>query len=144
MGTEENKAVVRDYIDELFNKGNFSLIDELLASNYLEHVAGTQEIHGLEAMEQAVTTYRSAFPDITVAIEDQIAEGDRVASRWTLRGTHQGELAGIPPTGKQVTMTGMEMNRVVNGKVVETWSEFDALGMMQQLGVVPAPEQAGV
>ena len=85
--------------------------------------------------------YRSAFPDMQLTIEDQIAEGDKVVTRWTARGTHQGELMGIPPTGKQATVTGITVGRVANGKFVESWSNFDALGMMQQLGVVPVPGQ---
>ncbi len=143
MGTEENKAMVRRAVEEVFNKGNFAILDELFASDYVDHVAGAQEVRGPEGMKQFATTYRTAFPDLDITIEDQIAEGDKVVTRWTGRGTHQGELEGIPPTGKQATVTGIAIDRIVNGKVVETWDQFDTLGMMQQLGVVPAPERAG-
>ena len=84
--------------------------------------------------------FLSAFPDTQMTVEDELADGDKVATRWTATGTHTGELMGIPPTGKQVTVTGMDINRLVGGKIVEHWGEFDQMGMMQQLGVVPAPE----
>jgi steroid delta-isomerase-like uncharacterized protein len=142
MGTEENKAVARRSIEGIWNKGDLAVVDELLASGYVHHVAGAETVRSSEGMGQFVTGFRSAFPDLKFTIDDQIAEGDKVVTRWTGRGTHQGELQGIPPTGKQVTMTGMTVERIVNGKVVEGWAEFDALGMMQQLGVIPAPEQA--
>jgi steroid delta-isomerase-like uncharacterized protein len=86
-----------------------------------------------------VTMYRSAFPDMRVTIEDLVAEGDKVAARWSVTGTHRGELMGIPATGKRVTVTGIEINRFAGGKLVEHWESFDQLSMMQQLGVVPAP-----
>jgi len=94
-------------------------------------------------MKQFVSMYLTAYPDTHFTIEDQIAEGDTVVTRWTARGTHKGPLMGIPPTGKQVTVTGISIGRVVNGKTVEGWSNYDTLGMMQQLGVVPAPGQPG-
>ena len=86
--------------------------------------------------------YRSAFPDIQFTIEDLIAEGDKIVTRYTARGTHRGDLQGIPPTGRQVTVTGIIISRFANGKFVEGWLDFDALGMLQQLGVIPAPGQA--
>ena len=86
--------------------------------------------------------FRSAFPDFHVTIEDQIAEGDRVATRWTMRGTHEGEFRGISPTGKQITVTGIGIFRFSDGKVVESWDNFDQLGMMRQLGVIPSPEES--
>lgn len=97
---------------------------------------------GREGFKQFVLMYRSAFPDMHITIEDQIAEGDKVVSRWTARGTHQGELMGIPPTGKQATVTGINIERFANGKFVEEWSNFDALGLLQQLGVVTTLGQA--
>jgi steroid delta-isomerase-like uncharacterized protein len=82
--------------------------------------------------------YRSAFPEVHIEIEDQIAEGDKVASRWVARGTHEGDLMGLPPSGKQVTVVGMTIDRVAEGKVAETWDSYDALGMMQQIGAIPS------
>lgn len=144
MGTAENKAISRRGVEEIWNKGNLAVVDELIASEFVNHVAGAEEVRGPEGMRQFATAYRSAFPDLNLTIEDQIAEEDKVVTRWTGRGTHRGELQGIPPTGKQATVTGMTLERIVNGKVVEAWDQFDTLGMLQQLGVIPAPEQASV
>ena len=96
-------------------------------------------MHGPEGIKEFITGYLAGFPDGRITIDGQLAEGDMVATRWTGRGTHQGELMGIPPTGKQVTVSGITISRVKNGKVVEEWSNWDTLGMLQQLGVVPAP-----
>jgi predicted ester cyclase len=102
--------------------------------------SGNRELHRNRSQRRLLP----AFPDLNITIEDQIAEGDKVVTRWVGRGTQQGELQGIPPTGKQATTSGIAIDRIVSGKLVETWDQFDALGMMQQLGVVPTPEQVGV
>jgi len=141
MSTEDNKALDRRGFEEVWNKGNLAVVDELNDANVVTHNPPGPPLRGTEAFKQFVLMYRSAFPDVQLTIEDQIAEGDKVVTRWTARGTHQGELMGIPPTGKQATVTGITVGRVANGKFVESWSNFDALGMMQQLGVVPAPGQ---
>jgi steroid delta-isomerase-like uncharacterized protein len=141
---EENKTVIRRFLKEIFEGGNLELADELFAPDYALHdPVVPQEVRGPEGIKQYVSMYRSAFPDTRFTVEDQISEGDRVVTRWTGQGTHQGELMGIPPTGAQVTVTGIEFDRVSEGKMQETWVSYDALGMMQQLGVVPPPEQAG-
>jgi steroid delta-isomerase-like uncharacterized protein len=135
---EENKAVVRRFLEEVFSKGNLELVDDLFAPNYVLHDPAVQgEVRGPEGIKQYVDMYRSAYPDTRFTIEDQIAEGDKVVTRWTGRGTHQGELMGIPPTGQEVTVTGIEFDRVSGGKLEETRVNYDALGMMQQLGVIP-------
>ena len=85
--------------------------------------------------------YRSAFPDVHMQIEDQIAEGDRVATRWVASGTHEGDLMGINPTGNRVTVAGMTIDRIADGQIAETWDNYDALGMMQQVGAIPSPEE---
>ncbi len=141
MSTEDNKALDRRGFEEVWNKGNLAVVDELNDANVVTHNPPGPPLRGTEAFKQFVLMYRRAFPDMQLTIEDQIAEGDKVVTRWTARGTHQGELMGIPPTGKQATVTGITVGRVVNGKFVESWSNFDALGLMQQLGVVPAPGQ---
>ena len=141
MSTEENKALERRGIEEGWNKGNLTVIDELIAANVVTHRPPAPPLQGTEAFKQFVLMYRSAFPDLHYTIEDQIAEGDKVVTRWTARGTHKGELMGIPPTGKQGTVTGISVSRWANGKVVEIWINADDLGMLQQLGVVPAPGQ---
>jgi steroid delta-isomerase-like uncharacterized protein len=140
MSVEENKAIFRRIVEEGFNKGNLAIVDELVATNHVNH---TDNVHGPEEYKQFITMYRTAFPDLHMTIEDQIAEGDKVVNRWTSRGTHKGDLMGIPPTGKQTTVTGMYVARIIGGKIMEEWGNFDALGMMQQIGVVPPPGQAG-
>jgi steroid delta-isomerase-like uncharacterized protein len=143
MSTTENKAVVRRYIEEAFNKNNPSLVDELCSPNYRHHDPGTPTAQsGPAALKQVISIYHSAFPDVRVTIEEQIAEGDQVVTRWTAQGTHRGELMGIAPTGRQVKVSGMQMDRITGGKFAESWVNWDTLGMMQQLGVVSAPGQA--
>ena len=142
MGTHENKATVRSFIEETFNKGNLSAVDELIAEDYVNHT-GAIEVRGRDGMKACVTTLRTAFPEYHCAIEDQIAEGDEVVTRWTVRGTQDGELMGIPPTGKHVSLPGIVIDRLANGRLVETWHQADVLGMLQQLGVVPTPGQRG-
>lgn len=136
MSTEDNKALVRRVFEEVLNQGNLALIDELYSPDYVEHTP-SGPVHGTEAYKQYLMTYRTAFPDAHYTIEDQIAEGDKVMTRWSGRGTHQGPLMGIPPTGKQSTVTGMSIGRSEGGKIVEVWTEFDLLGVLQQLGVIP-------
>ncbi len=140
--SEQNKALVRRVIEEVYNQGNLAAADELAASDLVIHLP-SQAIHGREGAKQYVATLRSGFPDIHFTIEEQLAEGDRVMTRWTAHGTHLGEFQGIPPTGKRVRVTGTEVDRIANGKTVECWSNVDELGMMQQLGVVPTPQPAG-
>ena len=130
----ENKAVVRRFIEQAFNAGDVAVINELVARDYVLHVA--PEVRGPEGMQHFVTMYRTAFPDYACTVDDQIAEGDKVVTRWTVRGTHQGELMGIPPTGKQVTLPGVVIDRIANGQLVESWLQADALGMLQQLGAI--------
>ena len=143
MSVEENKAVVRRFLDEVFGGGDLELVDELFAPDYVLHdPAVPQEVSGHEGIKQYVSMYRGAYPDTHFTVEDQVAEGDLVVTRWTGQGTHRGELMGVPPTEEQVTVTGIEFDRVVGGKIEETWVNYDALGMMRQLGVVPSPEQA--
>jgi steroid delta-isomerase-like uncharacterized protein len=137
----EHKAVVRRFIGQVFNAGDLAVIDELVARDYVLHAA--PEVRGPEGMQHFVTMYRTAFPDYACTVDDQIAEGDKVVTRWTARGTQQGELMGIPPTGKQVTLPGVVIDRIAaNGQLVETWLQADVLGMLQQLGVVQAPAGA--
>lgn len=112
-------------------------MDEICTSDHQFHNPPTT-LHGREEFKQLLSLYITAFPDARFTVEDEIAEGDKVTSRYTFRGTHQGELMGIPPTGKQVTVTGMIINRIVNGQSAEGWLNFDAVGMLQQLGALPA------
>lgn len=137
----KNKAVVRRFISQAFNAGDTAIIDELIATDYVLH--GAPKVRGPEGMKHFVTMYRSAFPDYACSVDDQIAEDDKVVTRWTMRGTHQGELMGIPPTGKQVTLPGVVVDRLaINGQLVESWLQADVLGLLQQLDVTQAPAGA--
>ena len=142
MSAEQNKALIRRFVDEVFNRGRSEAIDELVAPDAVDHAALPGMPPGREGIKLRAAMIRSAFPDFHIIVEDQVAEGDRVAGRYTMRGTHQGELMGIPPTGKPVSISAMDVIRVGDGRLVEHWGQIDMLGMMQQLGVVPAPDQA--
>jgi steroid delta-isomerase-like uncharacterized protein len=140
--SEENKALIQRFVEEAFNKGNLDVADEVYASTFIAHDPTIPEGQGSpEQVKQFVNMYLSAFPDGHTTVEDVISDGEKVAYRWTFRGTHQGELMGISPTGRQMTITGITINRVSGGKVEEQWNNFDQLGMLQQLGVAPAPGQ---
>ncbi|HLE90092.1 MAG TPA: ester cyclase [Anaerolineales bacterium] len=145
MLTETNKTVSRRFFEEVFSKGKLAVADEIIAKDHANSGPGTLPglTPGPEGSKQFVTVYRNAFPDVHFTIDEQIAEGDKVVTRWTAHGTHQGELAGIPATGKSSTVTGIVVDRLVNGKIAESWGIFDQFGMMQQLGVIPMPEIAG-
>lgn len=140
--SEANRALYRRWFEEVVSGGNLELADQLLAPGYVLHFPGFPGPVDSEGHKQLVIMFRNAFPDWRETVDDVIAEEDRVVIRVTGRGTHQGEFQGIPPTGRQVTATGVGIGRIENGRIAETWAEYDALGMMQQLGVVPAPEQA--
>jgi steroid delta-isomerase-like uncharacterized protein len=130
--------IERLLIEEVWNQGNFEVVDEVVASDYIGHSSEPAfETYGPAGYKQYYASLREAFPDLTVTVEDQIAEGDKVVTRWTARGTHQGIFQGIAPTGKQGTITGITIDRVANGKVVECWTNADDLGLMRLLGVVP-------
>ena len=133
--SEENKALIRRFYEEVWNDKNLEAIDELVATDSVDHDLPP----GREGAKAFISMYLSAFPDTKMTIEDLLAEGDKVVTRWSATGTHTGELMGIPATGKQVTVTGLDINRYSGGKSVEHWGEFDQMGMMQQLGVVPGP-----
>jgi len=141
MSIEENKALSRRVIEEIFNKQNLALADELIDTNFVDHGIAGMGFKGPEGFKQFVTTFISGFPDIRLTIDDMVAEGDKVAMRLTARGTHKGDLMGIAPTGKQVTMSGILIQRIAGNKMAEGWLVNDNLGMMQQLGVVPRMEQ---
>lgn len=141
MSASENGAVVRRFIDEVFNAGNFSAADEILARDYVHHDPATAELgSGREGLEQMVTFYRQAFPDFSVRLDDQITTEDKVVERWTGQGTHKGALMGIPATGKKITASGISIHRLTGGKIAETWTIFDTAGMLRQLGVVPGQQ----
>ena len=144
MSTEENKAILRRGYEEIHNKGNLAAIDELIASDYVEYSPAAPGLPlGLEGVKQTFTMFRTAFPDFHVTVEDMVAEGDKVVARLTMSGTHKGEFMGTSPTGKQITVAVIDIMRFADGKAVEHWNIVDNLSIMQQLGVVPPPGQAG-
>jgi steroid delta-isomerase-like uncharacterized protein len=134
----ENKAVARRWVEDLFNAGNLEVADEIIAPDHVHHDPTLPDISpGPEGQKQVVNLYRGAFTNAHISVEDHLAEGDRVVTRWTSSGTHQSELMGVAPTGNQVRITGITINRVSAGKIVESWTNYDALGMMQQIGAIP-------
>ena len=141
MSTEHNKALVRRVNEEGLNQHNPALVDELCAPDIIYHNASTT-MQGREPYKQYLSMLLAGGPDLHITIEDQIAEGDKVVTRYTTRGTHQGSFMGIPPTGKHITVTGIVITRFANCKEVEEWANADWLGLLQQLGVVPTAGQA--
>ena len=137
MTPEENKALVRREYELGVNPKNFGVRDEVLADNFVAHFPGHEPIHGIEAFRQFTSAFFTAFPDLQTTIEDLMAEGDKVAVRQTWRGTHSASFQGIPPTGKRITFTSIEIYRVAGGKLAEEWVELDVFGLLQQLGAFP-------
>lgn len=138
MTTSEIKSLVERATQEVWNSGNLDVLDDVYADDQVRHDPSQPEpIRGLEALKQYIGGFLAAFPDGHITVEDIIVDGDKFANRWTFRGTHEGEFAGIPPTGKQVEFTGTSFGRVANGKIVEVWDQADVLGLLEQLGVVP-------
>jgi predicted ester cyclase len=138
MSAEENKAIVRRY-REIHNSNNLAALDQIVDANIISHNGVPGLPAGLEGGKMAHMMFASAFPDSKVTTEDLVAEGDKVVERFTFRGTNTGSFMGAPPTGKHVTASGMSVFRIANGKIVEHWGENDALGTMQQLGMIPTP-----
>ncbi len=143
MSGEQLKAIARREIEEVFNAGDLDVVDELYAAEYVGHDPALPEpVRGPAGVKEQVSGYRAAFPDLRLTAETMLAEGDRVVIRWTAVGTHEGELFGVAPTGRQATVTGISLTRIVGGRIVEDWTSWDALGLMQQLGALPAPATA--
>lgn len=135
----DTKAIARRLIEEAFNSGNLAVVDELVAPEFVNYDAALPEpTRGVEAAKSSIGGYRDAFPDLRMTVEQQIAEGEYVTTRWTGRGTHQGDLFGMSATGKEATVTGITIDRIVDGRIVESRTNWDTLGLMQQLGVIPA------
>ena len=134
---KDNLEKSRGIFEEVWNQKRVEKIDELVATDYIHHDVLSPDRKGIDAYKQFVHHYRNAFPDIHFKIEDEIADGDTVVIRWTVTGTHNGDLPGLPRTGKAISVTGITIARLSDGKFVEAWNNWDALGMMQQLGAVP-------
>jgi len=133
MSTEKNKAIIRR-VTEAWNEGNLAIFDELFATDCI-----LGDRRGVEASKQVFIHWRNAFPDSCQKIEDMVAEGDKVWVRGTFTGTHKGEIFGVPPTGKQVTVKGFRTYRLADGKIVEHWGLLDTLSLRQQMGAIPSP-----
>jgi len=142
MSTEENKAIVRRFFEEGPSKGDISAADDLLSPDFAMHVP-LPASPGVEGINEVITACRAAFEHLNVTVEDMIAEGNTVAARFTARGVHKGNFMDLPATGKPITMTGIEIFRIKDGKIVELWGEANLLGLMQQLGIVPEPGNEG-
>ena len=137
--TEERKALIRRFYEEVWNRGNLDYLDQVIPPDHIFRIPGFMPgPFGRKEFRQLVATYRTAFPDVHFTIDDQIAEGDRVVHRWTAQGTHLCELTGIPPTGKRMTVTGIGIGRFEGGRLVEGWDEWDAVGLLRQIGVIPS------
>jgi len=141
--SEENKVLARRSW-EIVAEGSLDTLEDALAEVYAADIVlhePDEDVRGIEGLKQFVSMIRSALPDLRITLEDDIAEGDKVVSRWRAQGTHQGELMGSAPTGNQVRITGITIHRIEDGKIVEEWENWDALGLMQQIGAVPSPEE---
>lgn len=145
MSTDQNKAIVARWFYDVFSKGKLDVADQIFDTNYQSHDAGGPPggwPRGPQGAKAVASTYRAAFPDLDYTIDDQVVEGDKIVTRWTARGTNTGSLMGAPPTSRPVVVTGISIERLANGKIVETWVNFDGLGMLQQLGMAPVPGAA--
>jgi steroid delta-isomerase-like uncharacterized protein len=141
MSDQENKDIIRRGFEEIFNQGKLDAVSEFFTPDFVSHdPALPEDLHGPEEFKQFAAMYRNAFPDLHITIEDQFAKEDKVVTRFTSRGTHQGEFEGITATGQRIAVEGISIDRMVDGKSAEAWTIVDTMGMMQQLGVIPSPE----
>ena len=138
MAAAKNKAVIARFVEEVINQGHLERVDDLAAVDFVELDPLPGQQQGREGLKQVIKAFRSAFPDIHWAIEEMVGEGDKVFCRFTWHGTHRGEFFGVPATGRQITVKGMVVDRVVDGRMAESRILMDGLSMMRQLGVVPA------
>jgi steroid delta-isomerase-like uncharacterized protein len=145
VSAEANAAAAKRVVDEGFNHGRLEVIDELCSPDVVSHdPAEPEDVRGIEAHRERIRAYRTAMSDLEVLVEDIVASGDRVATRWRARGTNDGELMGMSPTGKHIEITGMSIDRFdADGKIVETWDQWDNAGFMVQLGLAPEAARAG-
>ena len=142
LPAEDNKALVRRFVDEVQSSGNIGLIDEICSPEFVNHSAPPGIPADREGIKIVTAMFRRAFPDSYFTVEDMMAEGDKVATRKTFHGTHEGEFMGIPPSGRSVSTGLIDIVRISEGRVVEHWSMGDSLGMMRQLGVLSQPGQS--
>jgi predicted ester cyclase len=142
---EANKRIGRRVLLEIWSRGAMDVVDELYAPDYLDHVSQgpePQEVRGPSGLKAAVSLFRTAFPDLQYTVDGELAEGELVMTRFSATGTHLGRFLGAQPTGRTVAYTGIDLNRVVDGRIVESWVQYDALGLLQQVGLMPATPPA--
>jgi steroid delta-isomerase-like uncharacterized protein len=139
VSPEENKAIVLDYLEEFWNKGNEAKAEEVLAADVLfQDLAEREDLPpGIEGVKQVRREFRAGFPDFRMELQDIIAEGDTVSMRWTVTGTHLGEFNGVPATGRKGIITGMNFVRMKDGRIVEGWQQLDVMSLLEQLGILP-------
>ena len=142
MSAEDNKTLIREIIEEVWNQGDLAAVDRYFAADYVDHSPLPGQGPGPEGYKGVVAAIRDAFPDLRLTLEDILAEGDKAAFRYTMEGTHQGDFMEMPPTGKPFSVEGMIIARIAEGKAAERWANLDTLSLMQQLGAIPSPEQA--
>jgi steroid delta-isomerase-like uncharacterized protein len=140
---EKNRVVARRFGEEVWGRGDVQAADEVLAEDFIEHRPAPGQGPGREGHKQVLKVWRAAFPDLTISVDDLLADGDRVVLRWSAQATHRGELMGVPATGRRVTLTGIDILRIVDGRIVERWGEFNSTEMLQQLGALPAADASG-
>jgi steroid delta-isomerase-like uncharacterized protein len=145
MSTQANEALAHRFHMDIFQQGNFAVADEIVAPEFVMHSPGLppEMQRGPEGAKQFARMLRAGYPDLLVTHDDTISAGEKVVIHWTASGTHTGALLGIPPTGRRMTVTGIDIYRLAEGKLVELWQNWDRLGMLQQLGVLPTPGQPG-
>ena len=142
MTAEENKALARRFFEEVFNRWELAAVDDLLARYYVQHDAVRPVPLGREDLKQTYPLFRVALPDLRFTVEDLVGEGDRVVARYTFVGTHRGAFQGVAPTGRRITGRGIAIFRLADGRIAEVWAQWDRLGLLQQVGAVPAPGPA--
>ena len=137
MSTEDNKAIVRRMTEVFYNQGAIERADQFFAATYVHHDPASPQVRDRAGLQEAVRTFRAGWPDLHITTDELVAEGDKVLKRWTYHATHTGNLSGLPPTGKRITMSGLELFRLADGQIVESWLGYDNLSLMKQLGVAP-------
>lgn len=142
MSLEENKAVVLRMTEEFHNKGNIESAGQFFGGAYVHHDPASPHVTDLGGLKEALRTFRAGCPDLHITTDELLADGDKVTKRWTWHATHTADLGGLPPTGRRITMSGLELFRLADGKSVESWVAYDNLSMLQQLGAIPTPEPA--
>jgi steroid delta-isomerase-like uncharacterized protein len=140
MSTEDTKTLAQRWLEEVWNQGDLSLVDELITINYVLHDPTRPGLKGRMGIKESIASFRRAFPDLHFTIEDQVAESEQVVTHYRIEGTHLGPIMGIAATGKHGTITGIDIYRITDGQIEEAWSNWDTLHLLQQMGVIPSTQ----